>query len=110
VAHEGASPATGYTTDATVVARSTDDGQTFTNVEIGRVFDDPDCYPVFADRQTLTGEHFRLNGYPSFSVDPVTGRLAVAWADDQGAGTCGSGASTFTGTAMGGVRCATAPR
>jgi hypothetical protein len=98
VAYEGASPATGYTTDATVIARSTDDGQTFTNVEVGRVFDDLDCYPVFAGRQTLTGEHFRLNGYPSFSVDPVNGRLAVVWADDQGAGNCGSGAASFTGT------------
>jgi hypothetical protein len=98
VAYEAASPATGYATDATVVARSTDDGQTFANVEIGRVYDDVDCYPVFAGRQTLTGEHFRLNSYPAFSVDPRTGRLAVAWADDQGAGTCGTGAAAFTGT------------
>ncbi len=98
VAYEAASPTTGYATDATVIARSTNDGQTFTNVEVGRVYDDLDCYPVFAGRQTLSGEHFRLNGYPSFSVDPVTGRLAVVWTDDQGAGNCGSGGTAFVGT------------
>src|SRR5439155_3618846 len=98
VAYEAASPTTGYATDATVVARSTDGGATFTNVEVGRVYDDFDCYPVFAGRQTLSGEHFRLNSYPSFGVDPVTGRLAVVWADDQGAGNCGSGAAAFVGT------------
>jgi hypothetical protein len=98
VAYEGSSPTAGYATDATVIARSTDDGQTFTNVEVGRVYDDLDCYPVYEGRQTLTGEHFRLNSYPSFSVDPVTGRLAVAWTDDQGAGNCGTGQAEFTGT------------
>jgi hypothetical protein len=98
VAYEGASPSTGFATDATVVARSTDDGAHFNNVEVGRVFDDPDCYPIFGGRQTLTGEHFRLNSFPAFSIDPVTGRLAIAWADDEGAGTCGAGGSSFSGT------------
>jgi hypothetical protein len=107
VAYEGASPTTGYTTDATVIARSTDGGQTFANVEVGRVFDDLDCYPVFGGRQTLSDEHFRLNSYPSFSVDPVTGRLAVVWADDQGAGNCGSGATSFVGTTSAQVKLVT---
>ena len=107
VAYEGGQPSTGYATDATIIARSTDDGQSFTNVEVGRVFDDLDCYPVFAGRQTLTGEHFRLNSYPAFSVDPVTGRLAVAWADDQGAGNCGTGHASFTGTTSAQVKLVT---
>jgi BNR repeat protein len=98
VAYEGGSPATGYATDATVIAKSTDSGQSFTNVEVGRVFDDLDCYPMFGGRQTLSGEHFRLNSYPDLSVDPVTGKLAVVWADDQGAGNCGTGQASFTGT------------
>lgn len=98
VAYEGGSPASGYAQDATIVARSTNDGQTFTNVEIGRVYDDADCYPTFAGRQTLSGEHFRLNGYPAFSIDPATGRLAIAWSDDRGAGNCGTGAASFSGT------------
>jgi hypothetical protein len=98
VAYEGASPTTGYNTDATVIARSTDDGLTFTTVEVGRVFDDMDCFPMFNGRQTLTDEHWRLNSYPSFSVDPVTGGLAVVWADNEGVGTCGNGGTTFVGT------------
>ncbi len=98
VAYEAASPSTGYATDATVVARSTDDGLTFTNVEVGRVYDDLDCYAMSGGRQTLTGEHFRLDSYPDFSVDPVTGELAIVWADDQGAGNCGAGGASFSGT------------
>jgi hypothetical protein len=107
VAYEGGQPSTGYATDATIIARSTDDGQSFTNVEVGRAFDDADCYPVFGGRQTLTGEHFRLNSYPAFSVDPVTGRLAVGWADDQGAGNCGTGHASFTGTTSAQVKLVT---
>jgi hypothetical protein len=107
VAYEGGQPSTGYATDATIIARSTDNGQTFTNVEIGRAYDDSDCYPVFGGRQTLTGEHFRLNSYPSFSVDPATGRLAVAWADDQGAGNCGTGHASFSGTTSAQVKLVT---
>jgi hypothetical protein len=107
VAYEGGQPSTGYATDATIIARSTDDGQTFSNVEVGRVYDDLDCYPVYGGRQTLTGEHFRLNSYPSFSADPVTGRLAVVWADDQGAGNCGTGHASFAGTTSAQVKLVT---
>ena len=98
VAYEGGSPSSGYAQDQTIVARSTDGGQSFTNTEVGRVYDDLDCYPISGGRQTLSGEHFRLNSYPSFSVDPVTGKLAVVWADNQGSGTCGTGGSSFAGT------------
>ncbi|HEY3288875.1 MAG TPA: sialidase family protein [Anaerolineae bacterium] len=98
VAYEAASPSTGYQTDAMVVARSTNNGQSFTNLELARVFDDLDCYPIYAGRQTLTDMHFRLNSYPSFSIDPSNGQLAIAWADNQGSGNCGTGASSFTGT------------
>jgi hypothetical protein len=98
VAYEGSAPSTGYMTDALVLARSTNDGLTWTNVELGRVYDDYDCYPVYADRQTLTNQHFRLNSYPSMSIDPTNGRIAIAWADDQGVGTCGTGGSSFAGT------------
>jgi BNR repeat-like domain len=98
VAYEGASPLTGYRTDEMLVARSTNLGQTFTTTSLGRVYDDLDCYPVYAGRQTLTGEHFRLNSYPSLSIDPTNGHLAVVWADDQGAGSCGGGGTSFSGT------------
>jgi hypothetical protein len=98
VAYEGASPATGYATDVMVIARSTNNGLSFTTKELARVYDDFDCYPVYAGRQTLTDMHFRLNSYPSMSVDPVTGDIAIAWTDDQGAGNCGSGGFSFSGT------------
>jgi hypothetical protein len=98
VAYEGASPATGYATDALVLARSTDDGHSFENVELARVYDDLDCYPVYAGSQTLTDMHFRINSYPSMSIDPSSGDIAIAWADNQGSGTCGTGGTSFTGT------------
>jgi len=107
VAYEGGQPSTGFATDATIVARSADDGAHFTNVEVGRVYDDLDCYPFFAGRQTLTDEHFRLNSFPQFSIDPVTGHLAITWSDDQGAGNCGNGGNTFVGTTASQVKLVT---
>ena len=98
VAYEGSSPTTGFATDALVVARSTDDGLTFQTKELARVFDDNNCYPFFAGRQTLSNMHFRLNSFPSMSVDPVTGEISLVWTDQEGVGTCGSSAATFVGT------------
>ncbi len=98
VAYEAASPDTGYATDVMALARSTDDGRSFTTLELARVYDDLDCYPVYAGRQTLTDMHFRLNSYPAMSVDPITGEIAIAWADNQGSGTCGGGGFSFSGT------------
>jgi hypothetical protein len=62
------------------------------------VYDDLDCYPIYAGRQTLTDMHFRLNSYPSMSIDPISGEIAIAWSDEQGAGSCGGGGLSFTGT------------
>jgi hypothetical protein len=96
--YEASSPTTAYQTDAMVIARSTDDGMTWQTKELARVYDDSDCYPIFAGRQTLTGEHFRLNSYPSMSVDPVSGMISIVWTDQQGSGNCGTGGTSFTGT------------
>src|SRR5204863_412700 len=109
VAYEGSDPATGYATDQLVVARSTNGGTSFLNSQVARVWDDLDCYPLqlpgAQGRQTLTNEQFRINSFPSMSIDPTTGGIAIVWADDQGAGNCGSGSATFsgdyTGTAVG---------
>ena len=111
VAYEGSDPATGYATDQLVVARSTDGGTTFSNQQVARVFDDLDCYPLqlpgAQGRQTLTNEQFRINSFPSAAIDPTTGRLAIVWADNQGAGNCGSGGSTFTGVTSNQVKLVT---
>ncbi len=90
------------------MARSTDGGSTFTNTEVGRVFDDLDCYPInTTGSQTLSGEQFRISSFPSAALDPTTGRLAIVWADDQGAGRCGKGGTTFTGTTSNQVKLVT---
>lgn len=111
VAYEGSDPATGYATDQLVVARSTDGGRTFVNRQVARVFDDLDCYPLqlpgAQGRQTLTNEQFRINSFPSMSIDPTNGRLAIVWADNQGAGTCGTGGSSFSGVTSNQVKLVT---
>ena len=102
VAYEGATPGSGYSQDALIVARSTDGGRNFTNTEVARVYDDLDCYPLqqpgAQNRQTLSYEQFRINSYPSMAIDPTNGQIAIVWADNQGAGNCGTGGGSFTGT------------
>ena len=103
VGYEATDPASGYTQDQQVVAVSTDHGGTFTQHAIARVFDDFSCYPIqlpgAQDRQTLSFEQFRINSYPSLALDPSNGHLAMVWADDEGAGNCGTQDPTFTGSA-----------
>ena len=91
VAYEGSTPASGYAADAIILARSTDGGKTFTNTELARAYDDYNCYPInlAQERQTLSGEEFRINSFPSFAIDPSTGKLAITWADDQANASCG---------------------
>ena len=91
VAYEGSTPSSGYWGDAIIVARSTDGGKTFTNDEVARAYDDYNCYPINVSqgRQTLSGEQFRINSFPSFAIDPTTGELAITWADDQANASCG---------------------
>lgn len=81
--------------DATVVARSANHGRSFRLTSVGVNYD----FPVNADtgRATLTGEVFRINSFPALAVDPATGRLHVAWADDRhGAYDSSTGASIQT--------------
>jgi len=111
VAYEGSDPNTGYATDQLVIARSTDGGNTFVNRQIARVFDDLDCYPIQLpggqDRQTLSFEQFRINSYPSVAIDPQNGHLAIVWADNEGAGTCGHGGASFSGVTSNQVKLVT---
>lgn len=67
--------------DAIIMARSKDGGLTFDNTEVAADFD----FPVNADvgRSTLTGENFRINSFPQFTIDREKDRLYVTWADDR---------------------------
>jgi hypothetical protein len=98
VAYEG-NQANDVTKDQTVLARSTDGGLTFTNVEVGRVYDDIGCYPlnVAQGRARLSFEQFRISSFPSLAIDPTTGGLAIAWSDDQKNLGCAAGAAGFSG-------------
>jgi BNR repeat-like domain len=98
VAYEG-NQASNIFRDQIVLARSTDGGLTFTNTELGRVYDDAGCYPLneAQGRARLSFEQFRINSFPSLGIDPTTGHMAIAWADDQGNAGCAAGASSFSG-------------
>ena len=98
VAYEG-NQASDLSKDQIVLARSTDGGRSFTNIELGRVYDDVGCYPanVAQGRARLSFEQFRINSFPSLAIDPTTGALAIAWADDQGNAGCAAGAASFSG-------------
>jgi hypothetical protein len=67
--------------DATVVAKSTDGGSTFTNTVVGTNYDFP--FNIDTGTPTLTGENFRINSFPQLGIDNRTGRLYVTWADDR---------------------------
>jgi hypothetical protein len=98
VAYEG-NQASDVFKDQIVLARSTDGGRTFTNRELGRVYDDVGCYPlnVSQGRARLSFEQFRINSFPSLAIDPTTGQMAIAWADDQLNPGCAAGAASFSG-------------
>lgn len=67
--------------DSIIMAKSTDGGQTFGNVEVAVDYDFP--FNPDVGRSTLTGENFRINSFPQFAIDAVTGLLWVTWADDR---------------------------
>lgn len=86
IAYEGAvcktltcSDATDH--DAVIVARSKDGGKTFINTEVAVDYDFPTNPHV--GRSALTGENFRINSFPQFTIDRLTGSLYVTWADDR---------------------------
>lgn len=101
VAYEGATPGSGYSQDAAVVARSTDGGATFSNTEVARVYDDLDCYPTQVGaqgRQTLSFEQFRINSFPNIALDRSNDSIAIAWADNRDHASCGNGGTSFDGS------------
>jgi hypothetical protein len=80
--------------DAIIMAKSTDGGVTFKNLEVAADYD----FPLNNDvgDTTLTGENFRINSFPQFAIDRQTGRLYVTWADDRNGQYAASGSSIRT--------------
>ena len=97
VAYEAASPKTGYRPMLSCsLVRRTTGGRSRPRSSL--VYTTIPTATNLAGRPTLSDMHFRLNSYPSLSIDPSNGTIALVWSDDQGAGSCGSGGSTFSGT------------
>jgi hypothetical protein len=67
--------------DAIILSTSSDGGKTFSNAEIAFDFDFP--FNPDTGRDTLTGENFRINSFPQFTIDRQTGRMYITWADDR---------------------------
>ena len=67
--------------DAVVMAKSTNGGSSFVNREVAINYDFP--FNPDVENQTLTGENFRINSFPSLAIDPTSNRLYVSWADDR---------------------------
>ncbi len=67
--------------DATIVATSRDGGRTFRNTEVAINYDFPTNEDV--GRSTLTGENFRINSFPQLTLDRLTNRMWMTWADDR---------------------------
>ncbi|HYM34061.1 MAG TPA: sialidase family protein [Steroidobacteraceae bacterium] len=80
--------------DAIIVATSFDGGRTFINTEVTADFDFP--FNDDVEDSTLTGENFRLNSFPMMTIDPVTGKLYIVWADDRNGDYNSSGESVRT--------------
>src|SRR5262249_31223144 len=66
---------------AVVVATSHNKGKSFSNVEVHSDFDFPPNEDVGSS--TLTGLNFRINSFPQLTIDRLTGKLWVTWADDS---------------------------
>jgi hypothetical protein len=59
-------------------------GRGVTQRTLARVFDDHNCFATNANqRQTLSGEAFRVSAIPSATFDPSSQTLAVAWVDGE---------------------------
>ena len=107
VSFEGAVAGDGYN-DYNIVARSTDGGNTFTQTLAGRNVDEN--FPIFGGRGVLTGLHFRTNTFPALTVDRVTGKLYLAWADNSAGSAALTSAQVFVQSSTDGVTWSTRTR
>jgi hypothetical protein len=100
VSFESAVAAHGYD-DYNVVAKSTDGGKTFSQTVVSRNVDEN--FPIFGGRGVLSGLHFRTNTFAALTVDRVTGRLYMAWADNSHGNSTTTSAQVFIQSSSNGV-------
>ncbi|MEO8185798.1 MAG: sialidase family protein [Burkholderiaceae bacterium] len=94
VSYIASTPETGFAGDAVVLARSTDGGKKWINVQGPRIYDDYNCYPLQLPgtgqgRQTLSAQNYRIHSFPSIAVDSSTGRVHIVWTDNRAHPSCG---------------------
>ncbi len=94
VSYIAATPDTRFESSAAVLARSSDGGKSWRNVQGPRIHDDTNCYPrqlpgTGQGRQTLSAQNHRIHGFPSLAVDSSTGRVHLTWTDNRGHPSCG---------------------
>ncbi len=98
ISFEGANVFDSYN-DWNIVAKSTNNGASWTQVAASRNVDEN--FPIFGGRGVLSGLHFRTNTFPALTIDRVTGKLYMAWADNRN-----GDATMFCDPAYGGSGCA----
>ena len=106
ISFEGAVAADNYS-DYNIVAKSTDGGKSFTQQVVSRNVDEN--FPIFGGRGVLTGLHFRTNTFAALTVDRVTGKLYLAWADNSKGNSTTTSVQVFIQSSMDGVNW-TAPK
>lgn len=101
VSFEGAVEADNFA-DYNIVAKSTDKGKSWTQKVVSRNVDE--TYPINAQgRGSLTGLNFRLNSFAALTIDRVTGRLYMAWADNSAATSAVSSSQVFAQSSADGL-------
>jgi hypothetical protein len=100
VSFESANPNDGFN-DWNVVAKSTNGGASWTQTAVSRNVDEN--FPAFGGRGVLSGLHFRTNTFPGLTVDRVTGKLYMAWADNRMGSTALTSVQVFVQSSSDGV-------
>jgi hypothetical protein len=96
VSYIASTPESDFFQDAVVLARSTDGGNKWINVQGPRIYDDNSCYPRQIGgqgRQTLTAQNYRIHSFPSMDVERATGRVHIVWTDNRAMAGCGTPAA-----------------
>lgn len=103
VSYIASTPESDFASDAVMLARSTDGGVKWSNVQGPRIYDDLNCYPrqlrgTGQGRQTKTAQNYRISNFPAMAVDPSSGRVHIVWTDNRAHPSCGSASANFDPT------------